>query len=53
VHCFAHQLQVALVAASKEVPEVQIFFYHPGFVVNSVVSSIAREMMTCVLIKVA
>jgi hypothetical protein len=40
VHGFAHQLQVALVAASKEVPEVQKFFFdHPGFVVNSVVSS--------------
>jgi hypothetical protein len=43
VHCFAHQLQLALVAASKEVAEVQNFFDHLTFVVNSVVSSSKRN----------
>jgi hypothetical protein len=43
VHCFAHQLQLALVAASKEVPEVQNFFDNLTFVVNSVVSSSKRN----------
>jgi len=43
VHCFAHQLQLALVAASKEVPEVLNFFEHLSFVVNTVVSSSKRN----------
>jgi hypothetical protein len=43
VHCFAHQLQLALVAASKEVPEVSNFFDHLSFVVNTVVSSSKRN----------
>ncbi|XP_039812061.1 zinc finger MYM-type protein 1-like [Panicum virgatum] len=43
VHCFAHQLQLALVAASKEMPEVSIFLYHLSFVVNTVVSSSKRN----------
>jgi hypothetical protein len=43
IHCFAHQLQLALVAASKEVPEVSNFFYHLSFVVNTVVSSSKRN----------
>jgi hypothetical protein len=43
VHCFAHQLQLALVAASKEVPEVQNFFEHLSFVVNTVTSSSKRN----------
>ncbi|KAJ1273220.1 hypothetical protein BS78_06G262800 [Paspalum vaginatum] len=43
VHWFAHQLQLALVAASKEVPEVQNFFEHLAFVVNTVVSSSKRN----------
>ncbi|KAJ1269938.1 hypothetical protein BS78_06G016400 [Paspalum vaginatum] len=43
VHCFAHQLQLALVAASKEVSEVQNFFEHLAFVVNTVVSSSKRN----------
>uniref|UniRef100_A0A0A9GHJ6 Uncharacterized protein n=1 Tax=Arundo donax TaxID=35708 RepID=A0A0A9GHJ6_ARUDO len=43
VHCFAHQLQLALVAASKEVPEVHNFFEHLALVVNTVVSSSKRN----------
>jgi hypothetical protein len=43
VHCFAHQLQLALVAASKEVYEVENFFDHLSFIVNTVVSSSKRN----------
>lgn len=43
VHCFAHQLQLALVAASKEVYEVDNFFDHLSFIVNTVVSSSKRN----------
>jgi len=43
VHCFAHQLQLALVAASKEVTDVHNFFEHLALVVNTVVSSSKRN----------
>ncbi|KAJ1289910.1 hypothetical protein BS78_02G201200 [Paspalum vaginatum] len=43
VHCFAHQLQLALVAASKEVTEVYNFFEHLAVVVNVVASSYKRN----------
>jgi hypothetical protein len=43
VHCFAHQLQLALVAAAKEVYEVENFFDHLSFIVNTVVSSSKRN----------
>ncbi|KAM3193911.1 hypothetical protein ACQJBY_070514 [Aegilops geniculata] len=43
VHCFAHQLQLALVGASKEVIEVHNFFDHLALVVNTVVSSSKRN----------
>lgn len=43
VHCFAHQLQLALVAASKEVTEIQNFFEHLAVVVNTVSSSCKRN----------
>eukprot|EP00267_Zea_mays_P026068 XP_008654053.1 zinc finger MYM-type protein 1-like [Zea mays] len=43
VHCFAHQLQLALVAASKEVTEVHNFFEHLALIVNTVVSSTKRN----------
>jgi hypothetical protein len=39
IHCFAHQLQLALVAAAKEVPDVHNFFDHLALVVTTVVSS--------------
>ena len=49
-HCFAHQLQLALVAASKEVPEVSNFF-----IILVLLSTpwclLVREMMTCAPIK--
>uniref|UniRef100_A0A8I6XQ67 DUF4371 domain-containing protein n=1 Tax=Hordeum vulgare subsp. vulgare TaxID=112509 RepID=A0A8I6XQ67_HORVV len=35
IHCLAHQLQLALVAASREVNEVHNFFQHANFVVNT------------------
>uniref|UniRef100_A0A8I6XI11 HAT C-terminal dimerisation domain-containing protein n=1 Tax=Hordeum vulgare subsp. vulgare TaxID=112509 RepID=A0A8I6XI11_HORVV len=43
VHCMAHQLQLALVAASKEVHEVHNFFQHANFVVNVVSASSKRN----------
>jgi hypothetical protein len=43
VHCFAHQLQLALVGASKEVTEVHNFFDHLALIVNTVVSSSKRN----------
>ena len=43
IHYFAHQLQLALVAASKEVADVHNFFDHLALVVNTVVSSSKRN----------
>jgi hypothetical protein len=43
IHCFAHQLQLALVAAAKEVPDVHNFFDHLALVVTTVVSSSKRH----------
>jgi hypothetical protein len=43
VHCFARQLQLALVVASKEVTEVHNFFEHLAIVVNTVISSSKRS----------
>ncbi|XP_071689001.1 uncharacterized protein [Rutidosis leptorrhynchoides] len=39
IHCFAHQLQLALVAASKEVVEVHKFFKNLNFIINVLDSS--------------
>ncbi|XP_024312396.1 zinc finger MYM-type protein 1-like [Brachypodium distachyon] len=39
VHCMAHQLQLALVAASREVPDVHNFFQHANFIINVVSAS--------------
>jgi hypothetical protein len=43
VHCFTHQLQLALVAAAKEVADVHNFFDHLALVVTTVVSSSKRN----------
>jgi len=43
IHCFAHQLQLALVTASKEVADVHNFFDHLALVINTVVSSSKRH----------
>uniref|UniRef100_A0A8I6YLF5 HAT C-terminal dimerisation domain-containing protein n=1 Tax=Hordeum vulgare subsp. vulgare TaxID=112509 RepID=A0A8I6YLF5_HORVV len=43
IHCLAHQLQLALVAASREVNEVHNFFQHANFVVNTVSASPKRN----------
>ncbi|KAL5820594.1 hypothetical protein ACOSQ3_022476 [Xanthoceras sorbifolium] len=43
IHCFAHRLQLALVAVSKEVREVWIFFSKLSFVVNVVGASAKRH----------
>ncbi|KAG6644959.1 hypothetical protein CIPAW_08G088300 [Carya illinoinensis] len=39
VHCFAHQLQLALVAASREVVSVHEFFSNLNFIINVVGAS--------------
>ena len=39
VHCFAHRLQLALVAASKEVHDVWLFFSKLSSIVNFVSAS--------------
>ena len=44
VHCFAHQPQLALVAASKDVSEVQKFFSKLSSIVNLVCVSPKRHM---------
>ncbi|GJT69596.1 zinc finger MYM-type protein 1-like protein, partial [Tanacetum coccineum] len=43
VHCFAHQLQLALVAASKDVSEVHTFFKHLNFKLMSWFASTKRN----------
>ena len=43
VHCFAHQFQLALAAASKEVNEVWLFFSKLSFIVNFASSSFKRH----------
>jgi len=43
VHCFAHRLQLALVAASSEVIPVHQFFSNLAFIVNVVCSSSKRH----------
>ncbi|KAK2651241.1 hypothetical protein Ddye_018730 [Dipteronia dyeriana] len=42
VHCFAHQLQLALVAVSKEVHDIWLFFSKLSFIVNFVGASAKR-----------
>nr|XP_017218827.1 PREDICTED: zinc finger MYM-type protein 1-like isoform X2 [Daucus carota subsp. sativus] len=39
IHCLAHQLQLALVAATREVPQIHTFFQNLVFVINAVTSS--------------
>ena len=43
VHCLAHQLQLALVAASREVTDVHTFFQNLNFIINIVTSSSKRN----------
>ncbi|XP_050157457.1 uncharacterized protein LOC126631338 [Malus sylvestris] len=43
VHCFAHQLQLALVAASKEVAVIWLFFSTLGSIVNVITTSPKRH----------
>ncbi|XLU80763.1 hypothetical protein S245_004183, partial [Arachis hypogaea] len=43
VHCFAHQLQLALVAAAKEVVDVHAFFQSLSNIINVVCSSCKRN----------
>ena len=43
IHCLAHQLQLALVAASREVHKVHNFFQQANFIVNTVSASPKRN----------
>jgi len=43
VHCFAHRLQLALVAASREVVSVHEFFTNLNFIINMVGASCKRH----------
>lgn len=43
VHCFAHQLQLALVAAAKETPVAWQFFSYLGAIVNLIQASPKRR----------
>ena len=43
IHCMARQLQLALVAASREVHEVHNFFQNANFVINVVSASTKRS----------
>ena len=43
VHCLAHQLQLALVAAFREVGDVHNFFQNLNFIINVVSSSCKRN----------
>ncbi|MEJ2527969.1 MAG: DUF4371 domain-containing protein [Sulfurovaceae bacterium] len=43
IHCMAHQLQLALVAASREVHEVHNFFQNANFIINVVSASPKRN----------
>ena len=43
VHCFAHRLQLALVAAVREVRPVHQFFSNLAFIINVVCSSSKRH----------
>nr|KAJ0203005.1 hypothetical protein LSAT_V11C500262280 [Lactuca sativa] len=44
IHCFAHQLQLALVAATKDVTEVHNFFKTINFIVNVISYSSKRNV---------
>ncbi|CAN6689609.1 unnamed protein product [Malus baccata var. baccata] len=43
VHCFAHQLQLALIAVKKEIEGVTIFFNNASILVNTIGSSCKRR----------
>jgi hypothetical protein len=43
VHCLAHQLQLALIAAAKEISDVHTFFQNLIFIINIVSASCKRN----------
>ncbi|XP_061360890.1 uncharacterized protein LOC133304843 [Gastrolobium bilobum] len=43
VHCFAHRLQLALIAASKEVSSIYLFFQNLNFIINIITASSKRH----------
>ncbi|XP_028092320.1 uncharacterized protein LOC114292534 [Camellia sinensis] len=50
VHCFAHHLQLALIAATKDEPTVWQFFSHLSCIVNLVASS-PNRLASCVVVE--
>jgi general stress protein CsbA len=49
VHYFAHKLQLALVAASREAKYVHQFFFNLNFIIN-IVLVLQNSMMNCKLL---
>ena len=47
IHCFAHQLQLTLVAIAKKHLDVEDFFYHVSNVLNVVGGSFKRRDLLC------
>jgi hypothetical protein len=45
VHCFAHQLQITLVAIVKENPDYVWFFYRVRFLLNLIGNSCKKTQM--------
>ncbi|XP_061368974.1 uncharacterized protein LOC133311864 [Gastrolobium bilobum] len=43
VHCFAHRLQLALIAVSKEVSSIYQFFQNLNFIINIITASSKRH----------
>jgi len=43
IHCFAHQLQLALIAITREISDVHTFFQNLIFIVNIVSASCKRN----------
>jgi len=43
VHCLAHQLQLALIAATREISDVHTFFQNLIFIINIVSASCKRN----------
>uniref|UniRef100_A0A0A9E010 DUF4371 domain-containing protein n=1 Tax=Arundo donax TaxID=35708 RepID=A0A0A9E010_ARUDO len=45
IHCFAHQLQLTLVAFAKENPDCVAFFEQLGYLLNTIATSCKRHEM--------
>jgi len=43
IHCLAHQLQLALIAATRKISDVHTFFHNLIFIINIVSASYKRN----------